>query len=184
MGQTAAPLNLRWPEPTEDLRTAATAIRLLAEDVNSKHDPDVAVISRADSPTESPGGGAVSVVFPGAVAVLSGFTTDQTRVTRTGPPRLFLLDVEVETEIGSAVGMSQQSSLVEVALNLTPFTGSHDEVNSTDGTLGVRRYTHRISTPVAMGTGEFLSVNLSGTPGVRAGVVGLRLYPIGPEGAV
>lgn len=181
MGQTAGPLFIRYPEPTEQVRDAATAMRIIAEDINGKFGSAVAVVDQAESGSNADGS---LVSFPGTHLAMAGFTFDGVTLTRVGPARLFVVSVEVQVELkipngGSA--FSSASSAVEIIANGDIFTGSYDGLDLTEATMAARSVVHHVTMPVGLGNGDTIQVKASGTPGTTVGIVSIRAYPCAPE---
>lgn len=177
MGTTAV-FGWPYPDPTDDLANDAAATQVALDAIEATLRPTAGlVISRADSPAAA---GATAVVdFPGSQPLVSDFTYSAGVATYTGPgPRLFNVEAEVEVIVGS--GSPSVSSTVEVRANGGAFAGSHDDVGLTSGTLGGRSVVHRISTVLALDTGNTIDVTAAASPAGSLGYCGLRIHPVGP----
>lgn len=181
MGQTAGPLFIRYPEPTDQVRDAATAMRIAAEDINGKFGSAVAVVDQAESGSNADGS---LVSFPGTHLAMAGFTFDGVTLTRVGPGRLFVVSVEVQTELRTPNGganFASASSTVEILANGDVFTGSHDSLDLIEATIAARSVVHNITMPVGLGNGDTIQVRAVGSAGTTVGIASIRAYPCAPE---
>lgn len=177
MGNTTN-LALPYPDPTSRVRVAPANMKALAERLDVMLGwGAAAVFPRTESPASA---GAVAAVSWGASAVLNGFDYDGTKLTYLGDPRLFIVDVEVQVNNGSTGPGTGASSTVELRLNDTTFAGSYDAIVLDTVPIGARSVVHRITSPVRLNAGEKLDVIVSASPAGSLGLVGLRVYPIGP----
>lgn len=172
MGTT--PLGIRYPEPGEDLRNAASHQRALAEDVDGLIDPTTARLQIDLAESAGATGGAVD--FPGTEGHLIGFARAGNGFTYSGPTRAFIIDVEVETQ-RSAVGGGDSS--LALLLNGVQAAGSYDRIDDASGVAVARFYVHRITKPIVIGTGWSIDVTCGGTAGTL-GKTAISIFPIGP----
>lgn len=173
---TTTNYGLPYPEATDLVIQGDDAIQALAEAVDSKLEwSPAAIFPRTESPAAV---GSTAAVAWGSAALLAGFTYDTPTLTYTAAPqRLFIVDAEVSITISGAASLG---SYVELRLNGNGFAASEDVIDIDGATMGVRRVTHRISTPVRLSMGDDLDVTASAGPAGVLGMVGLRVYPIGP----
>jgi hypothetical protein len=181
MGTTA--LGFRYPEPTDDLRNAAAAMRALAEDVEGSIETGSTVvqIELANSPSAAPGAGAI-VDFNGTQTLLAGFTYAAGVLTYTGPAaRMFTIAASVEVETGGT-NLASAESTAYLRVNGNNVGSSHDALASvagSTGTIQTRRVAHTITTPVILNPGDAVAVVAAAAPDGVVGQASIRIYPIG-----
>lgn len=177
---------LPYPEPADRARNGSVAVRALAEaaDARLPHIATTAIqINEADSASTADGN---PIAFPGTAALLAGFTWDGATLTyqpADGLARSFVAAFAVEVDVSGA-DVTEMSSYLGLQFNGTTIATSYDRVVSAapGGTLDRRIVVHRITTPVAMGTGDTLRCVATSTPaGAAIGVCSIRVYPIGPR---
>jgi hypothetical protein len=183
MGTT--PAGWRYPEPTDDLRNAAAALRALAEDIfdSVETGSTVVQIELAESPSAAPGAGAL-VDFNGTQTLLAGFTYAAGVLTYTGgAARMFVIAASVEIECGGT-DLASAASAAYLRVNGSNIGSSYDQVasvTSSAGTIQTRRVVHNITVPQILNPGDAVSVLAAATPDGGAGACSLRVYPIGPR---
>lgn len=182
MGTTS--LGFRYPEPTDEVRNAAAAVRALAEDVSDSIETGntVVQIELANSPSAAPGAGAI-VDFNGAQSLLAGFTYAAGVLTYTGAAaRMFIAAASVEVEVGGT-DLASAESTVYLRVNGNNVGSSHDALASVAGSTGtvqVRRVAHTITVPVILNPGDAVAVIAAAAPDGVVGQCSLRVYPIAP----
>jgi hypothetical protein len=180
---TTSNLGLPYPEESNLVIEGDDAIQALAEALDTALDPNSALIvmDRASSGAAI-GGTPVVIPIPGTALGLVGFTYDSGVFTYTGSKsRTFMVDVEVEITTGSGGGTTSAESALTLYVNGTSdIAGSYDRVQHTTTTVQQRAKTHRITTPVQLAPGHTSHVSGSCSPAGTVGVVGVRVYPIGP----
>lgn len=176
-------LDLPYPDDADDVTEGDDAIQALATELDTRLDSRSAlvVIGRANSGAAL---GSTLVVVPmsGPALGLVGFTYADGVLTYTGAHnRMFMVDAEVEVQNGAGGGTSSIQSTCYLFVNgSAEIAGSNDRVQATAATLSVRNVTHRITTPVELAPGNTLHVSANCSPGGTLGIVGIRVYPIGP----
>lgn len=180
---TTTNLDLPYPEGTDLVIGGDDAIQALAEELDTRLNPNstLIVMDRANS-GGALGGTLTLIPIPGTPLGLAGFTYDSGVFTYTGTKtRTFIIDVEVEITNGAGGGTtSAESSLTLFANGSLDVAGSYDRVQHTSTTLEARSVVHRITTPVQLDPGYTFHVSGSCSPAGTVGVVGVRVYPIGP----
>jgi hypothetical protein len=180
---TTPNLDLPYPEGTDLVIGGDDAIQALAEALDASLNPNSALIvmERANSGAAL-GSTPVAIPIPGTALGLVGFTYDSGVFTYTGAKsRTFMIDVEVQITNGSGGGtVSAESTLTMYVNGSTAIAGSYDKVQHTGTTVEQRSTSHRITTPAQLATGNTFHVSGSCSPAGTIGVVGVRVYPIGP----
>jgi hypothetical protein len=182
MGSTPN-LGLPYPEESDLVIEGDDAIEALAVALDTALNPNSALIvmDRASSGAAL-GATPVVIPIPGTALGLVGFTYDSGVFTYVGAKdRTFMVDAEVEITNGAGGGTTSADSQVTLYVNGTAdIAGSYDRIQHTVTTVQQRSTTHRITTPVQLAPGHTFHVSGSCSPAGTIGVVGVRVYPIGP----
>lgn len=173
---------LPYPEPTDLLRNVATAIRVLAETIGDRLDPnsDGAVIGLAESPSTFTAGGATAVNLPGGQHIMAGFTFDGVTLTRTGPARTFTVHGQAGVSISSP-GTSSLSTFLQILGNGSEFASSSDQLAVAAETLTGREVVHTVTSSVRLVPGDTISLRAGGSHAGGVTSCALRVYPVGPR---
>lgn len=173
---------LSYPDDEDWLNQGAYAIEQLAARLDAiVAGNDMATIQDAESAGIV--GGVVD--FPGA-QLLSSFTYAAGSLTFTGPAaRLFLIAADVEVVHNTPPGdpsLAAVSSTLSVRVDGATVAGSHDHVSHDPASIRARTVVHNVTAPALLQPGQVITVVAGGNPtGQHLGIVGLRVYPIGPR---
>lgn len=177
---TTAQFDLPYPEPTGRVRNGSTDIKALAEAVAGMWPAAAVQVDPATNGGTLTNSGAF-IAFPGTLVALAGFNFDGTTIAYTGSTRLFQVHVQVQVS-GQAPNpvlqswIELQQSGVVIDQSRLVIVVDQDE----PGTLETVNFTHKIAIPVQLSAGDTLKVYGAASPNATVGIVGIRVFPIGP----